>query len=516
MPLQTLPGQQGFIAGRYSSMDGRAVGKFTDSNHLSSLSRTNPAMYDKELITLYTQTSIFANDFLEMINKSTPYYINSNNDSWQWKIGVPYQFAKIVAVPDATFTNPTPGLNHQEFELVFDRAAFQKNDVITAHRMYGDSLVATSDPRPYNGRSFIQSFTLATNQNALTTSANRRWLQEGIEYEKIDNVIGEFDQDLSGLDKFGDWIIMQESLSSGYGVEHTITSWADARTLKDSNGRPLDIVTYGAYRRNEMGKPELTGVRWEPLIEQEMRKEMLSLKVKRMIWGKGGAVQTRANQQNVKRVTEGVYSKMRNQGNLVQYNRGDFSINMLRDVFGDLFYRRVPMGERRVKLFTNEAGIRIFRQANKDDLLASGLTIIADTRFIQGSGQNMMVNYGFDMLFTMETGKVEVSHLVELDLPQTNAEFGQNKMSTPIFLVFDLTAPDGGLQNNIREVRQEGQPSMTWGYIDGRRHHLGFAASQGMTSSSKNPGYTMWMEDRADVFIEDLSRTVIIEEVPQF
>lgn len=516
MPLETLPGQMGFIAGRYSSMDGRAVGKFTDSNHISALHRSNPSMYDKEIISLYTQTSLFSNDFLEMINKSTPYYINSNNDSWQWKVNVPYQFAKIVAVPDATASAAAPGIDGQEFELVFDRAAFQKNDVITANRMYGDSLVATSDPRPYNGRSFIQSFVLATTQNANVTSAQKVWLQEGIEYEQIDNVIGELDQDLSGLDKFGDWIQMQESLSSGYGVEHTITSWADARTLKDENGKPLDIVTYAQYRANEVGKPEVIGMRWEPLIEQQMRRKMLEIKVKRMLWGKGGSVQTRANQQNVKRVTEGVYSKMRNYGNLVQYNRGDFSINLLRDVFGDLFYRRVDIPNRRVKLFTNEAGIQIFRQANKDDLLASGLTVIADSRFIKGSGQNMMVDYGFDMLYTMETGTVEVSHLKELDLPQTNSEMGQGKKSTPVFLVFDLTSPDGGLQNNIREVRQEGQPSMTWGYIDGRRHHLGFAASQGMSSSSKNPGYTMWMEDRADVFIEDLSRTVIIEEIPSF
>ena len=26
----------------------------------------------------------------------------------------------------------------------------------------------------------------------------------------------------------------------------------------------------------------------------------------------------------------------------------------------------------------------------------------------------------------------------------------------------------------------KGAPSMTWGYIDGTRHHLGFAKSQGM------------------------------------
>ena len=104
-----------------------------------------------------------------------------------------------------------------------------------------------------------------------------------------------------------------------------------------------------------------------------------------------------------------------------------------------------------------------------------------------------------------------------LDLPQSNLEFGQNKKSTPVFMVFDVSPmSDGSMVNNIREVRMKGAPSMTWGYIDGTRHHLGFAKSQGMSSANKFPGYEIWMKDRCDVFIEDLSRTVLIEEIPQF
>lgn len=57
---------------------------------------------------------------------------------------------------------------------------------------------------------------------------------------------------------------------------------------------------------------------------------------------------------------------------------------------------------------------------------------------------------------------------------------------------------------------------MLWGYIHGTRHHLGAAASQGMVSSSMQDGYTIWMKDRADAFVEDASRCVLIEEKPQF
>jgi hypothetical protein len=210
---------------------------------------------------------------------------------------------------------------------------------------------------------------------------------------------------------------------------------------------------------------------------------------------------------------------MRNNGNLVQYNRGEFSANLIRSVFGDLFYRRVDVKDRRVKMYTNEAGFDVFQQALKTDALNSGLTFMADSgnRYMQGEGQHITYNFAFDAMVTRETGRVELIHLKELDLPQSNLEFGQNKKSTPVFMVFDVSPmSDGSMVNNIREVRMQGAPSMTWGYIDGRRHHLGFAKSQGMSSANKFPGYEIWMQDRCDVFIEDLSRTVLIEEIPQF
>lgn len=84
-------------------------------------------------------------------------------------------------------------------------------------------------------------------------------------------------------------------------------------------------------------------------------------------------------------------------------------------------------------------------------------------------------------------------------------------------MVFNVSPEsDGSLIDNMREVRMKGSPSMTWGYVDGRQHHLGFAKSQGMNSANKFPGYTLWMEDRCDIFIEDMTRTVLIEEIPQY
>lgn len=517
MAIQTIPGLTGFTYARVSSMDKRAVGKLTDTNHLESFHSMEPADYDKKIISLYTQSSLYSNDFLDMINKSTPYYIDNNSDAWKWKIQVPYKFPKIIDIPSSTQDLSKPGIDGQEFQTVLDTNEFSKNSIVSVgSRQYGPRWYCTKDPLPWNN-GYIYTWTLVS-ENPTIDFVSSQFLRVGLELELIDGSIGEFDQDLLGLPRLGEEISMFETLSSGYGYEHTITKWADERTLKDSSGKPLDILVYAPQRRNQLPLTR-NDVKWEPFIEFWMRKSMLELKVKRMIWGRPGTLKTGGSKQEVKRSSAGVHYRMRNNGNLVQYNRGEFSPNLIRTVFGNLFYRRVDVKDRRVKMYTNESGFDVFQQALKQDALNSGLTLMADSgnRYIQGEGQHLTYNWAFDSMVTRETGKVELVHLKELDLPQTSLDFGQNIKSTPIFMVFDVSpGSDGSMLNNMREVRMKGSPSMTWGYIDGRAHHLGFARSQGMSSANKFPGYQLWMEDRCDIFIEDLSRTVLIEEMPQY
>jgi len=517
MAIRTIPGLTGFTYARVASADKRAVGKLTDSNHLESFHTTEPADYDKKIISIYTQSSLYANDFLDMINKSTPYYIDNNSDSWKWKIEVPYKFPKIIDIPTSTANLAKPGIDGQEFQIVLDTNEFSKNAILSlGTRQYGPRVYVIRDPQPWNN-GFLYTLNLVS-ENPTVDFIDSQFLTIGVELELVDAAIGEFDQDLLGLPRLGEKIEMFESLGSAYGFEHTITKWADEKMLRDANGSPLDIMVYAAQTRNEKALTK-NSIRWEPFVEYWMRKSMIELKVKRMIWAKPGTVKSGGSRQELKRTSAGVYHRMRNNGNLVQYNRGEFSANLIRSVFGDLFYRRVDVKNRAVKMYTNEAGFDVFQTALKDDALNSGLTFVADSgdRFMQGSGQNITYNFAFDSMITRETGKVELIHLRELDLPQTNLEFGQNKKSTPVFMVFDVSpSTDGGLMNNIREVRMKGSPSMTWGYVDGRQHHLGFAKSQGMSSANKFPGYQIWMEDRCDIFIEDLSRTVLIEEIPQF
>jgi len=158
MAIQQLPGLTGFTYGRVASMDGRAVGKFTDTNHLESFHSTDPADYDKKIISIYTQSSLYSNDFLNMINQSTPYYIDNNSDSWKWDINVPYKFPKTIDVPSSTTALTKPGIDGQEFQLVLDSSEFAKNSVVAAGtRQYGPRFYVTKDP--------VSRLTIASNAN---------------------------------------------------------------------------------------------------------------------------------------------------------------------------------------------------------------------------------------------------------------------------------------------------------------------------------------------------------------
>lgn len=518
MALQTIPGFNGYAYAAISSMDKRAIGKFTDANHLSSFHNLYPEDYDKKIISLYTQSSLYSNDFLNMINQSTPYYLEGRSDTWRWEAEKPYEFPQIIEVPQAVLDQAKPGIDGKEIELIIDTAEFKKNAVVMlGHKMYGQNLYAVSDPRPAGARIFIQSFTLVSTSPE-TDFVNKEFLQPGIPLELSHHNIGEYDTDLGGLRKLADKLELFETIGSGDGLEHGITAWADDRVLRDTNGNPLDILMYWDKKRNQV-PTKISQVRWEPFVEMLLRKQMLEQKVSKMIWAKPGVVRSNSDRQELKKESAGVYWRMKNSGNYVPYNRGEFSPNLLRTVFGDLFYRRVSVPNRRVKLYTNEAGFDAFQQALKQDALNAGLVFnVGDNnKFVSGAGQNLELNFAFSSMVTRETGKIDLIHLQELDLPQTNTEFGQNKKSTPVYMVFDVSPEKSGAPSqNIREVRYKNQPNLMWSYIDGRRSHLGAFASQGHSAASKFNGYQITMDARYDVFIEDMSRMVLIEEIPQF
>jgi len=515
-------------------MNKRAIGKFTDRNHLYSIAETSPANYSKPIIQIYTQTGIFSNDFYNMVSQAETFYV-PKGESWKWKIEVPFSYTKIVDVPSSTLSLAKPGIDGTTFEIVLDSNEFGINQTICiGNRTFGPQLAILQDPQP-QGTAWRYTCTLVSD-HPQTDFLDKKWLAVGNDVISGTSFGGEFTDKGPGLGRGVDYIEMYETMSSSMYREHTITKMADEINVvdnasgatvpialgRDRDGNILDGIAYATQVRNSTGKITVA-TRWESFVEMYLRKQMLSDEVWRMLHQKAGVVQVPGKQEWVK-FSDGVIPRIRKHGNYVPYNRGELASTLLRTVFGDLFYGRVSIPQRHVKLYTNELGIQTFQQLAKQDALGSGISFQADIPAIHTSGitvndpsQHLVYGWAFNSMFSTETGLIEVIHLQELDQPQLNAEFGQNKRATPLYIAFDISPDsDGTLKANVKRVRLSGSPDMTWGYVDGRQSHLGHAASKGMQSANTFPGYKIWMEDRVDVFIEDLSGCMLIEELPQY
>jgi hypothetical protein len=207
---------------------------------------------------------------------------------------------------------------------------------------------------------------------------------------------------------------------------------------------------------------------------------------------------------------------MKENGNYTTFNKGEFSKNYLRSIFGDLFDRRVAMENRRVKIFANQAGINLFEEAAKRDAMGTGIQFVDGgngNSWIQGTGRNRMLYYGFDRMHAPETGVMSISHLSELDQAGPNSDFEQAYHRKPRFMVFNITPESDGMPyDNIRLIRRAGVPNFQWGYVDGLTSHLGPMASQGHQMAHGGNWYTIHYETRWDVHIEDASKCVLIEQ----
>jgi hypothetical protein len=518
-----------YVVGETSSMYRNAIGKFTDSNHLYSLYMDAPERYDRDIIELFNQTKLYSNDFLNLISAAEPFYLTTHSDSFTYKIRKGVEYPKIIENLASAITKP--GVQGTMFSLVFDRKVFVHGDRITAHRIdQGVQLVVAMDPVPY-GKGHKYTFTVTGGDTDSFVPA--RYLQPGVEYFKIDNIIGEFDTKLSGLGLTDGELEVMHTLGESFGVEHTVTEWAEMRQLVDANGKKFsinlnkdregnakDITFIGKTTAGRTGKEQLVDLRWAKTIDLMLKKEMLDMKVNKLIWGRSGVVPGQTGQSNTL-VGAGLYEQME-QGNVVYYNRGEFGVNLLRTVFGDMFYRRKSFSERKVMIYTNEAGMDLINNTLQKELFNTGFRIDPSTAgMLHGISQNkpsmnLGLGYAFDHFITTETGEVSFKHMPALDDPMGNMEYGPGKKSAPMFMVFDVsTEGDATAPQRIREIRHKGAPSMTWGYEQGTVSPFGFGSMQGMQSAHRNPWYTMWMKDRVGIFLEDPSRTVIIKEQPQ-
>ena len=189
MPNQSIPRVNGrVIANAHmtsSFYSKNGLGKLTDKNFVETMLRTKPDQYDKMMIRLFTDTKLYSNDLIDLVMKSgKPFMVNDPNGVFTYKIKKRAELPKVIVNLASSIAKP--GIDGQEFEIVFDKNVFVVNDIITAHRYEQETQVQiVSEGEKYqNGFKFRARAIGASGSDFV----NQRFLQVGTEYFKIGNI----------------------------------------------------------------------------------------------------------------------------------------------------------------------------------------------------------------------------------------------------------------------------------------------------------------------------------------
>jgi hypothetical protein len=505
MPNQNIPRVNGRVVANAhmtsSFYSKNALGKFTEKNFVETMLRTKPDQYDKMMLRLFTDTQLYSNDLLDTVMKSEkPFMVNDPNGIFTYKIKKRAELPKLIVG-----LSSAQGADGAEFELVFDKSGFSVNDIITAHRYEQETQVQiTSEAERYQNGFKYKCRAVGS---SATDTVDATYLSVGTEYFKVGNVLGEYSTSFSGLGLFDGNLEVMADVLNQYGVEHTITDWADATKLgmpTDATGNPMDLTYYSVTDPTATTeKTKIVG--WEPTVSRLLRMEMMRMKANMLMWGRqGNSVDEKGRPTRLK---SGLWQQL-HLGNVMYYDKGQFSLNLIRSAIGDLFYNRVAVAERRVKIYTNRAGMELASTAIRKDFNGQNFTVQAD-KFMDGKDRlKQGYAFQFDHFMTTETGPVEFVELEQLNMHATFLELGPNKKTPPIFIILDLSGQEGA---GIREVKLSTRPNMQYHYVPGT---TGFGQSQTVVAS-KDPYSTYVMKDFAGIFLEDPTKTVIIKEFPR-
>lgn len=481
-----------------------ALGKFTDKTMLDTILKDKPQAYDK-IIKLFTQTKLYSNDFTDLVMSSgTPFYLDEPDGQFEYKLHKYTELPKIVV--NLASGNSTPGIDGQEFELVFDKNVFVVNDIITAHRREQEvQIQIVSEVTHY--QNFFKYTCKAIGAYA-DSYVDQDYLGVGTEYMKVGNRITEYTTSLSSLGIIdGHLTVTTEGLIE-YGVEHTMTEYAKLKKLQqDRYGNPLDITYYSITGEGRDGTPFKMNL-WEPTMTALMRQEMVKMKANTLLWGREGMAKDEKGRPS--KVYSGLWQQM-HKGNVVYYNRGAFTMNTIRYTLDNLFHGRVALGDRKAKVFTNRAGMQLVEKAIREDALGQGFVFNAEN-YVKGKNNlSLGFMFGFDHYHSKETGDVQFVELEQLNEAVTFLEQGPNKRVSPIFIILDVSG--NSTQTGIRELKLKSRPNGLSAQIPGV---TSFNGTESVLAASKNPWQTWIMKDFTGIFLEDPTRTVIIKEMPQF
>lgn len=525
--------------------------KFTDLNFLyNNYSKDSFTVY-KGLIALWNQRSIINTPLINMTElKNNVMYLP--NVEGRFRYSVPYELGYPIVVEDLEVDNAKPGLDGQSFKLKLSENCYTNTDRITADYRDGIELYVTSDEVVEETDGFVYTVQIVAN-NRKGTYYPKVWLAPGTQYMKVSNINGEDDVQKSSISSDGlrtGFLQLEMELGGGHrSVTHYITGYGDMARIDEQKNPQLAFInqrlenmgsTTIYANTDPQGKPLPKSLTWQPTIELLLRAEMECMTEKDLMWAKGGVV-TGSGRRSVK-VGAGLYEQLRN-GNRYIYNK--ITLNLIESAVANLYSKSgIPIEQRRTKIMTGTGGmVQISKELEERyKQVIPFLTNTSDVpgKVIDGKDKfNLGFGYRFTWIDSPVAGRLEFEINPALDNVYNSRTqdglLGEYPIESYTYMIMDITDSkvsnaaarvdnvkyrvDNGFNSaaNIVLVKPQNYGELYWGYIVGTHSPLGPASMKGVFSSSHRDGYEIWMKSFANIWVKDVTKTLIIEKArPSF
>lgn len=517
--------------------------KFTDLNFLyNNYSKDSFTVY-KGLISLWNQRSIINTPLINMTElKNNVMYIP--NTEGRFRYSVPYELGLPFSVEDMNPDNEKPGLDGQPFLLKLNENVYTNTDRIVCDFRDGIELYVTEKEIEYESDGWVYEVQIVS-KNRKGTYYPKAWLQPGVQYMKLSNTNGEYDTQKSSITTTSGFMQLEMELGGGHrSVTHWITGYADMARIDESKNPQLAFInqrlegmgsTMIYMNTDSAGKPLPKTLTWQPTIEVLLRAEMETMTEKDLMWAKGGFA-TGSGRRSI-RVGAGLYEQLRN-GNRYVYNK--ITLNLIESAVANLYSKSgVPLEQRRTKIMTGTGGmVQISKEL--EERYKQVIPFLTNTGDVPGKllfGKDNM-NLGFGYRFT--SIQSPIAGLLEFEINPAldnvynsrtqDGLLGEYPIESYTYMIMDITdskvsnaaarvdnvkyrVEDGFNSNaNIVLVKPQNYGDLYWGYELGTHSPFGPSAMKGMISSSGRDGYGIWMKSFANIWVKDVTKTLIIEK----
>lgn len=517
--------------------------KFTDMNFLhNNYSRDASTVY-KGLLSLWNQRSIINTPLINLTELRNNVMYLPNNEG-RFRYSIPFDLGLPYIVEDIEIDNDKVGLDGQKFRIKLNENVYTNTDRIICDFRDGMELYVTEEEIEEEIDGWIYTVQVVS-RNRKGTYYPKEWLQPGTPYMKLSNINDEYDTQKSSISTQTGFMQLEMELGAGHrSVTHWITGYADMARLDESKSPALAYInqklqsmgsTTIYMNRNADGTVDPGTLSWQPTIELLLRAEMEKMTETDLMWAKGGFV-TGSGRRTV-RVGSGLYEQLRN-GNRYIYNK--ITLSLIENAIANLYSKSgIPVEQRNTVIMTGTGGLiqisKELQERYKQTIpFTTSVSDLPGNVVFGKDAMNMGFGFRFTQFMSPIAGMIRFEINPALDNIQNNRQpnnfVGEYPIESYTYMIMDVTdtnvtnaaarvdnvqyrVDDGFNSNaNIVLVKPQNYGELYWGYILGTHSPFGPTSMKGMISSSHFDGYQIWMKSFANIWVKDVTRTLIIEK----